>query len=258
MHVSFSSAGSIADVGHPWLRGDGLFETIRVQGNVPLLLGRHIARMKRSSEALRYGNPDFDSIEGNATDLANSWTGDMGRMRITLFSDGEFLITIEEFSLASTMPAKLGVAKYTLDEGALLAGHKSLSYAANATLLRFAAESGLSDVVVLNKTGLVAESCIANIFAIIDGRVATPPLASGCLPGIARQLLLEKGLASETELPLDQLFNAEALFLTNSMRGVVPVSSLTEKGRIKNFITHPEVQNLAKRLEELFVLESHA
>ena len=258
MHLSYSSSGPLPQVQHPWLRGDGLFETLRVQKQIPLLLRRHLARLKRSASALKFEETDFARIENESTTMAQQWESGLGRMRITLFSNGEFLVTIEEFALSHSIPTKLGIAKEQIEAASPLVGHKSLSYGVNALLLRTASESGLSDLVIRNNRGEISESCIANIFALKGEDVLTPPLSSGCLPGIARELLLENGWAKESALTLDQLFQADALFLSSSLRGLVSAASLTENGRTKNFVANSRIQILAERFEEAIGLESHS
>ena len=78
------------------------------------------------------------------------------------------------------------------------------------------------DVIVLGPGGEVVETVVANLLVRLDGRWCTPPLASGCLPGIGRGVLVEAGRVEERRLEVDDLRRAEALAVVSSLRGVRP------------------------------------
>jgi len=108
------------------------------------------------------------------------------------------------------------------NEHSPLARVKSLNYLDNILARREAAENGADDAILLNTRGRVAETTIANLFALIDGRVVTPSVAEGALPGIARGLILERLEVAERPLTLAELRRAGEIVLTNSL-GVRPV-----------------------------------
>jgi len=256
--ISYSSFEQLPSTQHPWLRGDGLFETLRVFEGQPVLLHRHLKRLTGSATGLRFDLPDMARVESETRSLASSWRQQSGRLRITLFANCDFLITIEDFSVASASPVKLGISEHLINLDAALTGHKSLSYGANSLALRQAHDSGLSDLVLMNTYGDIVETAIANIYVITEGRVITPALQSGCLPGVARELILEHGWAEESSFPVDTLFNADALFLSSSLKGIVAVDSLSEKGRTKNFVSNPEIEAISRKYEEAARADSRA
>jgi branched-chain amino acid aminotransferase len=100
---------------------------------------------------------------------------------------------------------------------------KSTSYAENVVALHRAHEQGVSEAVLANTRGELCEGTGTNVFVVIDGQVLTPPLASGCLAGITRELVREWFDAKEQALPLDVLRTADEVFLTSSTRNVHPV-----------------------------------
>ena len=250
--VVFSTFGNeIPIVGSPWLRGDGLFETIKVQSGIPLLLERHLTRIKRSADDLLFDSVAIDSIRERSHELATKWSAPTGRMRITLLSDGNFIISIEELIDTAKYPVKLGIAPEPIHTNALLSGRKSLSYGSTPIHLRRAIAAGLTDLLILNERAEVVESSIANIFAVTDGQISTPPLSSGCLPGVARELLRElEPSIQERVLTVDDLRNADGLFLTSSLRGISQVSMLTHKGAVRNYVSSSAIDELATRLHE--------
>jgi branched-chain amino acid aminotransferase len=98
--------------------------------------------------------------------------------------------------------------------------------------LHQAHDQGADDAILCNADGEVAEGSTSNLFLVIEGRVHTPSLASGLLAGITRDLvirLLETRLALQTverTVLVDELTRADELFLTSSIRGVMPVTKL--------------------------------
>lgn len=69
----------------------------------------------------------------------------------------------------------------------------------------------------------VCESTTGNVFVVLDGEIVTPPLSSGCLRGITREILLGQGIGVEGDLLIGVLADADEVFLTNTLRGVLPV-----------------------------------
>ena len=247
--VFTSFEGSIKLIAEPWLRGDGLFETIKVEDSQPTLLEAHLERLKSSAQTLHFELPDFSSIATESKRLASLWSEDLGRMRITLLSDAKFIISIEELVDTSRFPVKLGIAIAPIHSQGVLAGHKSLSYGATPVNLRKAMEAGLTDLILLNERGEVVETTIANIFAVFEERIVTPPLASGCLPGIARESLLKMSpTIVEEVLHPEDLLRAKGIFLTSSLRGISQVSLLVTQGATRNFLNDPEIEDLRTRL----------
>jgi branched-chain amino acid aminotransferase len=117
------------------------------------------------------------------------------------------------------------------NERAATAGLKTTSYADNVIALAYAKERGALEAVFANTRGELCEATGSNVFVVLDGVVHTPPLDSGCLAGITRELVLEwcreEGLeVVEMALPLDVLTRADEVFLTSSIKDVFPVSAV--------------------------------
>ncbi|MFD7946351.1 aminotransferase class IV, partial [Streptomyces sp. NPDC059744] len=112
---------------------------------------------------------------------------------------------------------------WTRNERGALAGLKTTSYAENVVALARAHEQGASEALFANTVGQLCEGTGTNVFVVLDGRLHTPPLASGCLAGITRALVVEWAGAHETELPMDVLEHADEVFVTSSLRDVQAV-----------------------------------
>jgi branched-chain amino acid aminotransferase len=126
---------------------------------------------------------------------------------------------------------KLGVVPQARHAASEFAGTKYLSWSENLTWYERAHADGFDEVVLLNERGEIAECTSANIFAVHGSQVWTPPLTSGCLPGITRALLLEKihvdGIEiGEKILTLPDLESADEVFVTSTTRELLPVDSV--------------------------------
>jgi branched-chain amino acid aminotransferase len=127
---------------------------------------------------------------------------------------------------------KLGVVEQARHSANRFTGTKVLSWAFNLTWYEEAHCEDLDEVVLLDEKGHVSECTSANIFAVKGGEVWTPPLTSGCLPGVTRELLLSDEIrvpgyrVSERELTLADLEDADEVFITSTTRDLLPVKSI--------------------------------
>ncbi len=109
------------------------------------------------------------------------------------------------------------------NERGALAGLKTTSYAENVVALAYARERGRGEAIFANLAGHLCEGTGSNVFYVVDGELRTPTLASGCLAGISRDLLLEWYGAREVDEPVEVLAEADEIFLVSTTRDVQPV-----------------------------------
>ena len=178
---------------------------------------RHLDRLADS--AAYFALPcDLAALNGLLD--AQRFTAPM-RVRLTLDAGGPALT-------AMALPPSPAVFRFTiadtpLDSQSLWLAHKTTNRAFyDAPRQRAQAAHGVDEVVFLNERGELTEGSITNLFVTRDGRLRTPPLASGLLPGTLRAELLATGQAVEQVLTLADLADAEALWLGNSVRGLMP------------------------------------
>jgi branched-chain amino acid aminotransferase len=221
---------------HGFTVGDGVFETLRTAGERPFALTRHLRRLARSAAALGLALPTEDDLRSavDAT-LAASDPADRGRIRITVTS-GQGPLGSGRGDAASTVvvmvsPARPWATTTTLvtlpwprNERSAVAGLKTTSYAENVVALAWAHGRGASEALFLNTAGYVCEGTGSNVFAVLaGGQVVTPPVTSGCLAGVTRELVLEWCGGVEVDLMPSELAAAEEVFVTSSTRDVHPV-----------------------------------
>ncbi|MDA9790905.1 aminotransferase class IV [bacterium] len=227
---------------HGMTVGDGVFETLKVVEGVPLALTRHLDRLSRSCQILGLEPPDLDAIRAAVADVAASEpeAARLGRLRVTctggvgpLASDrtpgaGTTIVAINPMQPWPATTSAV-VVPWVRNERSAVVGAKTTSYAENVVALAWAHERGYSEGLFLNSIGSVCEGTGTNVFTVKDSWVRTPPLSSGCLAGITRELLLEWGMAVEADLTLEDLENADEVFLTSSTRDVHPVTKLGDR-----------------------------
>lgn len=208
-----------------WL-GDGLFETMLVDGGEIFAVDRHIRRLVAAS--ILIGVKLDESGIQEALSLAQEWVGSRcGQIRVTCLSSGELIVTAREHQISATS-VKLVRYPYPKNERSMLAGIKSLSYGENTAALRYAWDRDVDDVIFLNTDGIVMESAVANLL-VWDGKDwFTPSLASGALPGVTRELLVENFSVKERDFGLHDLASFPAMGLTSSLRDVQGVSAFLD------------------------------
>lgn len=143
---------------------------------------------------------------------------------------------------------------WTRNERSAVAGAKTTSYAENVVALDWAHQRGFSEGLFVNTQGALCEGTGTNVFIIKNGDVLTPPLISGCLAGITRELLLEWGLASEASLSTADLESADEVFVTSSTRDVHPVTKLGERtwgeiGPETRFVAAQYIRGIAQNVD---------
>jgi branched-chain amino acid aminotransferase len=115
------------------------------------------------------------------------------------------------------------VVPWPRNELGALSGLKTTSYGENVRALAYAVEHGGSEAIFANTAGSLCEGTGTNVFVVTGGRLVTPPLASGCLAGVTRALVLEWVGAAEEDMPASVLANADEAFLTGTTRDVQPI-----------------------------------
>jgi branched-chain amino acid aminotransferase len=226
--------------------GDGVFETIAVFNGKPAYLAAHLDRLVHGGRVLGINVPRTFIANGTGQLLAGHGR-ENGILRITITRGSGVrglagagaaptaLITLTPWQKGTlNAPVRLATSSIRRNEHSPLSSLKTLSYAGNILAARDAAAVGADDALLLNTSGRIASSTISNLFAIWGSTLATPSSTEGVLPGIirARILALAKiaGLAAE-ERPISpaELLSADAVFLTNSLRLIRPVTSLDGK-----------------------------
>ncbi len=234
-----AGAGAISAADRGFTLGDGLFETLRCREGEPLHLDAHLARLAEGAAVLGIALPlPPAGLAGamRATLAANGLSTAALRLTLTrgpgprgllppAAPNPTLLITAAPLP-PPLPPARLITATVTRrNQCSPLSRIKSLNYLDNILARMEAQRAGADDALLLNTLGLVAETSVANLFALVNGALLTPPLADGALPGVMRGRVIMTGGAAERSLMPADLAGASEIFLTNSL-GIRPVGAL--------------------------------
>jgi branched-chain amino acid aminotransferase len=255
----------VVEPGQPVLRaddhgvtvGDGVFETMKVLGGRPFALRRHLDRLLSSAAGL--GLPvDLAVIQRGIDAVLAADLPDRARLRVTITGGpspfGSDRGTNPPTVIVATAPlaawpdtADVVTVPWTRNERAATAGLKTTSYADNVVALDYAHQRGAAEAILANTRGELCEGTGSNIFVGIAGELVTPPLASGCLAGITRDLVVEwLGDVAEHVLPIEVLAEVDEAFLASSTRDVQPIRAID--GRVLAAAPGP----LTARAAEIF------
>lgn len=224
--------------------GDGCFETMKIINGKLILKELHFERLFSSLETLQFKIPknfSADEFEKQIIELATK-NGhlQLGRIRLTSFgSDGGLYdaeshtpnYIIESFAISKTIGTfndnglVIDIFKDARKAADNFSHIKSNSFLPYVQAANWAKRNQLNDAIVLNAYDRVADTTIANLFIVSDGIIKTPALNEGCISGVMRKYLLQhcrkEGLPiEETQITVDDVENANEVFLTNAIRGI--------------------------------------
>jgi para-aminobenzoate synthetase/4-amino-4-deoxychorismate lyase len=196
-----------------------LLETMRWTPDRGIWLLRE--HLRRLGEALAYFGfrAELAQVRAALQTHVAAWPPEPRRLRLLVARDGA--IRIESAPLPTAAPGEIALAAEAVDETDPFLFHKTTHRAVYAQALR--QRPGHADVLLWNRRGEVTESTIANLLVTLGGRLYTPPLRCGLLPGTARADLLRRGEAAERVITLAEVRRSPAVYLVNSVRGRWPV-----------------------------------
>jgi branched-chain amino acid aminotransferase len=224
--------------------GWGIFTTLRIARGEAFAYERHWRRLEKDAVKIRLPMPYpaakvrmhlHEVIRANEISEGCAriyfvyngiglWQSDETRPQVDLLI---YTAPLPEYSAS----VRLTLRPHGRHAAAPLSGVKSISWLNNVWAVAEAAREGFDEVVLLNERGEVAECTSANIFAVKNGRVLTPPLNAGCLEGVTRGILMEiapdAGLSIvEQSLRPDDLYSADEVFISSTNRNVIAVGDI--------------------------------
>lgn len=227
----------VSPLDHALLTGDGVFETLRVHRGAPFAIRRHLDRLARSAAGLRLPLPDLDAVRTALSQVVAANSLGEGRLRVTV-TGGPGSLGSDRSAAAPTVivvgaplpdwpPATdVVVVPWPRNERGALSGLKTVSYGENVVALAHARDRGAGEALFPNLAGNLCEGTGTNVFVGIGGRLVTPPLSSGCLAGVTRDLLLGLVDGAEEDVSLSSLASCGEAFLSSSTRDVQPVRAI--------------------------------
>lgn len=253
-----------------FLYGDSVYEVMRTSGGRPVDLGPHLDRLERSASAIALEVPDraevLSAIQGTlaAADNPESYIrvivtrggGEIG-LDMTLADQPSLIVIVKPLVLlrpeAYAHGIKLAiVGVQRTPRRAMDPGVKSGNYLNNIMALHEARQSGADEAIMCDAQGRIAEGSTSNVFVVRGGQVITPAIHIGLLQGITRErvmdLLRKDGIEVETgALTPEEVYAADEVFITSSIRGVVPVARINDQS-----LPVPVPGPMTRRIMELY------
>ncbi len=233
------------------LYGKGIFTTIAIHNNKPVLWEKHWKRLE--TDAVKLG---IDLLGFPETTVLNNFYAIVAKTKV---SEGRARVTFIDESASAMWPYKidrktsllimtsemrpvsekfrLTVSPHLVNSTSPLAGIKSCSYLEHLMAYKEAKGRGLDEAIRINERGEVTSACMANVFWLKDKELYTPGLATGCLAGTTREFVLENLECVEASSGIEALHDADSIFLTSTGLGVVKVAEFD--GRTLDGDEHP-------------------
>lgn len=226
-----ATAPAVPVTDHGLTVGDAVFEAVKVVDGQPFAFQRHLDRLERSAAGLGLVGLDLDDVRRGVGAVLAAEPISLGRLRITVTggnaplgsgrgTEPPTLIVVASPMTPAAETTALITVPWPRNERGALAGLKTTSYAENVVALTEAQRRGASEAVFANLAGNLCEGTGTNVFYVIDGELRTPSLASGCLAGVTRDLVLEWFGGREVDEPIEVAGGADEIFLVSTTRDV--------------------------------------
>ncbi|MEO6264890.1 MAG: aminodeoxychorismate lyase [Luteimonas sp.] len=238
--------------------GDGLFETMRVhRGSVPWW-DAHWARLARGAYRLRLHLPDEAQARSEATALFADGSGGVLKLLVTRGSGGRGYLpspdAVPTWFLSRHEPPpprrnglQLRWCETRLALQPALAGLKHCNRLEQVLARAECADTGMDEGLMRDNEGFVVSATAANLFVLGDGRWTTPPVDRCGVAGVCRAHLLPLLDAHEERLSVENVESADAVFLCNAVRGILPVARLDARA----WTPHPAVDGVRRELLQI-------
>lgn len=215
--------------------GDGLFETIRILDSEPLLWDLHLQRLAKGVQVLQLTNgvPSPQALLQQIKQLCalNACLNVRARLAVYRKENDEAGYVLELVPLAETFYTfnergwGIGFFNDVRKSNDLLANLKTANYLPYVLAAQHAQKNGFDESIIGNVLGQICDGGRTNLFFVKHAQLYTPSLQSGCVAGVMRQFIINSckvnGIAiNESSLHMDDLLNADEIFLTNAILGI--------------------------------------
>ena len=248
--ISPAAEARISVLDNGFTFGDGVYETLRTYAGRPFHLDRHLARLRDSAGMLSIDIPRGDAELAGDLDrlLAAAGNPESYIRMIVSRGVGEISYRFDRVKgptivMAARAYEPFPAAQYANgipviisslirnSPRALDPAMKSCNLINNILAVREAQAKGAAEPIMRNEAGDVAEGASANVFIVEKGRLVTPPLSAGILPGVTREVVLELAPrlaieAAEETVTVERLLSADEAFITSTLKEVMPVATV--------------------------------
>ncbi len=252
--ISDAESAMVSVFDHGFLFGEGVYETLRTYNARPFLLGRHLLRLRASATAIAMRLPLEDEVFARRIDETAEAARISGERYIRLLVTrgvGELSYDPSSCSTPTVViivrpyietPAEVLTGGVSIIISSVVRNHpkainpliKSNNLLNNALAMQEAIRLGASEALMRNHRGELSECAQSNFFLVRDGEALTPSLEAGLLEGVTRNFVFEVGAevgipVRETVLHDTDLLTADEMFITSTIREVMPVSKIDDR-----------------------------
>lgn len=233
--------------------GDGVFETVAIVDGGPCLWAAHMARLAEGCKRLYLPVPDIDVVSAECRTLAadiprgvlkvylTAGDSQRGYRRSQPLQPRRILRCIESPESVSSRAWRVRICHHRLSKNPTLAGIKHLNRLDQVIARAEWDDDSADEGIMLGQDGTVVSGTMSNLFVQKRGALYTPPIEDAGIAGVVRKSVLQFGAGGVSEMPLnvDELRTADALYLTNSLIGVVRVASFVDTDFDLSIPEHP-------------------
>jgi branched-chain amino acid aminotransferase len=238
------------------VRGDGVFEVMRIYAGKMFAADEHFQRLERSAQNLRLPL-DLELTRTETTKLVAHAAASSSQplneaVRVMCTRGGRRIVMLEPLYV---YPEQMKLKSVEYSPTRILDGVKSLSYGANRLASRLAQEQGYDEALMVTPEGTVLEAPTSSIFYVTDGQLYTPPLSDHILASITRRLVIDTVAVTERSVTLPELLDADEVFLASTMREVAPIAQIDARefavdGPVITATTKAVSARMAERLQQ--------
>lgn len=249
------------------LYADGIFETFLAIGDRVVFLDEHLERLYKGADIVRLTLPvEAGTLAAWMVKTIKAHPARTKKLRLTITSGEsarwvgkpgkpQVILSASPHEIP-TQPFRLLVSDLLVDHRSVFRSIKTISYGLNAAAFKGARLEGFDDALLLNTAGNVAEITSANIFWVRRGVIYTPSLSSGCLGGVTRQFVIGQARSLgyrliETEKKLSTVLAADEIFLSSSLKLVLPIAEIAQPGGTTTIAPGPITHALADHVRTL-------
>jgi len=232
--------------------GDGVFETLKVRKGVPLFLKHHYSRLILALDTLKFEIPEhwtYSFFVHTILDIAKQNEIENGNLRIQVsrLGEGKYLPTSYGCDLLMeihpietnayelhTNTFKLGLYQEAFKPTGKWANFKTLNSQIYVQASIYKQQQNFNEVIIFNEHGRVADASTANVFVVVNNLLISPPNNEGGVDGVLRRVLIKLCKQNKIELQqaplsLTDINDAQEIFLTNVIKGIMPVTQFNNK-----------------------------
>ena len=228
-----------------WLNGRGVFETLRTEKAQVFAFAPHMQRAKISAQILGFNLPRNMQVQAGVDELLAQEAHEIGLLRISFDVSGDWAAVHLPYK-----PPSAGAKIRTHPDLLVLSGRiiKSYPYLHRLAILDEARFLGFDEAIVVNTEGNICEGAVSNIIVNIDGLWRTPPLSDGVLPGIMRELVIQRCAVNENSIPASRIGEITSAILLSSLRIAQSVESIDGRELTASLSFNAQIHAAARQL----------